>query len=88
MTLALAEQESCFEMDRRRGPTTATAPGSRGPVSGRILSRFDKKGYEILQVPTGQEVLNAGADDYLVRPFSPLELLDKIGGFLDNEFNE
>lgn len=57
-----------------------------GPVSGRILSRFDKKGYEILQVPTGQEVLNAGADDYLVRPFSPLGLLDKtIGGFLDND---
>ncbi len=111
-----------------------------GPVSGRILSRFDKKGYEILQVPTGQEALevsrekkpnlifvdiympgdlsgieatrllksdvetqdskviiltasngtnqealNAGADDYLVKPFSPLELLDKIGGFLDND---
>ena len=30
MTLALAEQESCFEMDRRRGPSTATAPGARG----------------------------------------------------------
>ena len=29
--------------------------------------------------------LSAGADDYLVKPFSPLELLDKVPAFLGPE---
>jgi two-component system, OmpR family, phosphate regulon response regulator PhoB len=64
-------------------------PGDFSGIETTRLLKGDSKTHDskviMLTSSTGtkQEALNARTDDYLVKPFSPLELLRKIDGFFD-----
>lgn len=66
-------------------------PGDFGGLEATRMLKGDAKtrGSKIIVLTasngTKQEALNAGADDYLVKPFSPLELLYKIDGLVEGD---